>query len=200
MLTAPLMMKALLLVCLSGASGWLVPMSGAARPAVGQVACRSARMQEQTTADADAFTEDLLDALAADEPLPSATAGVFVTAEGAEELEPMPSYTNHRTVEEARQKYKIHDTDTGSIQVQVAVLTARIAYMTKHMQENKKDYASLRGLTAMVTRRRKLLEYLLGEDLPEFKRVTAELGIRTNQLLKPKLSGARGRRVGGSVV
>ena len=47
----------------------------------------------------------------------------------------------------------------------------------------------------MVTRRRKLLEYLLGEDLSEFKRLTSELGIRTNQLLKPKLGGARGRRV-----
>ena len=46
-----------------------------------------------------------------------------------------------------------------------------------------------------VTRRRKLLEYLLREDLPEFKRVTSELGIRTNQLLKPKLAGARGRRI-----
>ena len=146
--TNMLMLKALmLLVCLSSTSGWLVPMSGAVRPAVGPSACRSARMQEteQTTADADAFTEDLLDALAADEPLPSASPGVFVTAEGAEELEPMPSYTNHRTVEEARQKYKTHPTDTGSVQVQVAVLTARIAYMTKHMQDNKKDYASLRG-------------------------------------------------------
>jgi len=81
------------------------------------------------------------------------------------------------------------------VQVQVAVLTARIAYMTKHMQENKKDYASLRGLTRMVTRRRKLLEYLLREDLDEFKRITSDLGIRTRQLLKPKLSGARGRRV-----
>jgi small subunit ribosomal protein S15 len=79
--------------------------------------------------------------------------------------------------------------------VQIAVLTARIGYMTTHMQQNKKDYASLRGLTAMVTRRRKLLEYLLKEDLAEFKRITAELGIRTSQLLKPKLAGARGRRV-----
>ena len=67
--------------------------------------------------------------------------------------------------------------------------------MTEHMQNNKKDYSSLRGLTAMVTRRRKLLEYLLREDVGEFKRLTSELGIRTNQLLKPKLSGARGRRV-----
>ena len=81
-----LMCKALmLLVCLSTTSGWLVPMSGVVRPAVGPSASRSARMQEadaaQTTA---AFTEDLLDALAADEPLPEMDAGgVFVTAEGA---------------------------------------------------------------------------------------------------------------------
>ena len=128
-------------------------------------------------------------------PLPSYfNPEAFVTAEGAQELVPLPSYVNHQTVEVAREKWKIHDTDTGSVQVQVAVLTARIAYMTKHMQDNKKDYASLRGLTAMVTRRRKLLEYLLTEDLPEFKRITAELGIRTNQLLKPKVAGARGRR------
>jgi small subunit ribosomal protein S15 len=119
---------------------------------------------------------------------------VFATAEGAPELAPLPSYFNHQTVEVAREKWKTHDTDTGSVQVQVAVLTARIAYMTKHMQDNKKDYASLRGLTAMVTRRRKLLQYLLTEDLAEFKRITAELGIRTNQLLKPKVAGARGRR------
>jgi len=204
MCSSLLMSKALLVVGLSATSGWLVQPtpSGAARQAVGQIsaACRSARMQESepAAADAEAFTEDLLDALAADEtPAGSSpSSGVFVSAEGgADELAPLPSYLNHRTVEEARQTYKTHETDTGSVQVQVAVLTARIAYMTKHMQENKKDYASLRGLTAMVTRRRKLLEYLLREDLPEFKRITAELGIRTNQLLKPKLAGARGRRV-----
>merc|ERR1711988_817340 len=102
---------------------------------------------------------------------------------------------NSLSVEDMRNKYKLHENDTGSSQVQIAVLTARIAYMTKHMESNKKGYSSLRGLTAMVTRRRKLLEYLLREDLAEFKRLTSELGIRTNQLLKPKLSGARGRRI-----
>merc|ERR1719213_343693 len=104
------------------------------------------------------------------------------TANG--ELEPLESYTNEQKVLAMREKY----------QVQIAVLTARTQYMTAHMNKNKKDYASLRGLTAMVTLRRKLLEFLLREDLPEFKRITSELGIRTNQLLKPKLQGARGRR------
>jgi len=60
---------------------------------------------------------------------------------------------------------------------------------------NKTDYASLRGLTAMVVRRRKLLEFLLRDDAAEFTRITSELNIRTNQLMKPKLQGARGRRM-----
>merc|ERR1719182_237332 len=100
----------MLLACLSTTSGWLVPLSGVVRPAVGPSASRSLRMQEAEAAQtSDAFTEDLLDALAAD-------------------------------------------------------------------------------------------ESLLREDLPEFKRVTSELGIRTNQLLKPKLAGARGRRVGAPLL
>jgi len=142
------------------------------------------------------FTEDLLEALTTeDEPLIEEEPAVF--AKGAEgvELESLPSFDNAASVDAMRSRYRLHENDTGSTQVQVAVLTARIAYMTKHMQTNKKDYASLRGLTAMVTRRRKLLEFLLSEDVGEFKRITSELGIRTNQLLKPKLGGARGRRV-----
>lgn len=143
------------------------------------------------------FTEDLLDALSADdEPLVEIDEPAEFS-KGAEDVElaPLGSWSNEQAVEALRSKYALHENDTGSSQVQIAVLTARIAYMTKHLETNKKDYSSLRGLTAMVTRRRKLLEYLLREDLPEFKRLTSELGIRTNQLLKPKLSGARGRRV-----
>lgn len=154
---------------------------------------------EETSAPTDDFTEDLLDALAADEaPLSDVPVqpAVFVKADNPDqELEPRVAYTNERLVEEYRQKYKLHDNDAGSTQVQIAVLTARITYMTAHMQQNKKDYASLRGLTRMVTRRRKLLEYLLSKDLDEFKRITSELNIRTNALLKPKLGGARGRRI-----
>jgi len=143
------------------------------------------------------FTEDLLEALTTDdEPIADFDEPAqFVQGAEGVALTPLASWTNEQAVEALRSKYALHENDTGSSQVQIAVLTARIAYMTKHMQVNKKDYASLRGLTAMVTRRRKLLEYLLREDVSEFKRLTSELGIRTNQLLKPKLGGARGRRV-----
>merc|ERR1712087_787338 len=152
------------------------------------------QVEQVPDASAD-FTEDLLDALAADEsPLGEIDASmpaVFVKSENPTEvLEPRVAYVNEQAVMAIRNKYKLHENDVGSAQVQVAVLTARIQYMTTHMQQNKKDYASLRGLTRMVTRRRKLLEYLLKHDLPEFKRITSDLGIRTNQLLKPKLGGA----------
>ena len=187
----------LLAALVAAASGWTVPMAACSvRGAAAGVGLPSrfaaARMQE-TEAPVSDFTEDLLDALTTEETTDE-PAQVYKGADGIE-LDPLPSYVNMQSVEELRSKYALHDNDTGSSQVQIAVLTARIAYMTKHMQENKKDYASLRGLTAMVTRRRKLLEYLLREDLPEFKRLTSELGIRTNQLLKPKLGGARGSRV-----
>jgi len=132
--------------------------------------------------------------VAAMEGSPMSEMAQFEVNETAEALAPLLSYTNSMAVEEAKEKFKLHENDTGSAQVQIAILSARIQYMTKHMQENKKDYSSLRGLTAMVTRRRKLLEYLLREDVPEFMRITSELGIRTNQLLKPKLQGARSRR------
>jgi len=152
---------------------------------------------ESAAAPAD-FTEELLDALAADEAPLSAMESqpAFVKADNPDEtLESRVAFVNEELVESYRKKYQLHESDTGSSQVQIAVLTARINYMTTHMQENKKDYASLRGLTRMVTRRRKLLEYLMREDFDEFKRITSELNIRTRQLLKPKLSGARGRRV-----
>lgn len=150
----------------------------------------------EAAAESD-FTEDLLEALTTDdEPLVYFDEPAQISEGNAGvELTSLEGFVNEVAVDALRNKYKLHEGDTGSSQVQIAVLTARIAYMTKHMQQNKKDYASLRGLTAMVTRRRKLLEFLLREDIGEFKRLTSELGIRTNMLLKPKLDGARGRRL-----
>jgi small subunit ribosomal protein S15 len=74
--------------------------------------------------------------------------------------------------------YRTHDTDTGSPEVQVALLTSRIAYLTEHFQSNAKDHHSRRGLLQMVGRRRRLLEYLRGEDPDRYRKLIERLGLR----------------------
>lgn len=69
-------------------------------------------------------------------------------------------------------------TDTGSPEVQIAVLTERILNLSKHMETNKKDFSSRRGLMAMVARRRKLLDYLIKTDNARYLAIIAKLGIR----------------------
>ena len=76
------------------------------------------------------------------------------------------------------QEYKTHDTDTGSPEVQIAVLTNRIAYLTEHIQGHKKDHHSRRGLLMMVSRRRRLLDYLRRHDEERYKSLIGRLGIR----------------------
>lgn len=68
--------------------------------------------------------------------------------------------------------------DTGSTEVQIALLTEQINQLTEHMKVNKKDYASNRGLLKMVGRRRKLLGYLKSEDINRYRDVTTKLGLR----------------------
>lgn len=68
--------------------------------------------------------------------------------------------------------------DTGSAEVQVALLTAQINALTEHMKVNKKDYASNRGLLKMVGRRRSLLEHLKGEDINRYRTLVQQLGLR----------------------
>ncbi len=71
-----------------------------------------------------------------------------------------------------------HDTDTGSPQVQVAILTERINALTEHLREHKKDHHSRRGLLKMVGRRRRLLNYLQRSDLDAYRELTRDLGLR----------------------
>jgi small subunit ribosomal protein S15 len=75
-------------------------------------------------------------------------------------------------------QYRTHDTDTGSPEVQVALLTSRIAYLTDHFKSNAKDHHSRRGLLQMVGRRRRLLEYLRGENPDRYHRLIERLGLR----------------------
>ncbi|MDO4179554.1 MAG: 30S ribosomal protein S15 [Phascolarctobacterium sp.] len=71
-----------------------------------------------------------------------------------------------------------HEGDTGSPEVQIAVLTARIKYLTEHLKEHKKDHHSRRGLLKMVGRRRGLLDYLAKKDIERYRAIIAKLGIR----------------------
>jgi small subunit ribosomal protein S15 len=74
--------------------------------------------------------------------------------------------------------YKLHDSDTGSSDVQIALLTARINYLTEHLKIHKKDYHSRRGLIKMVGKRRRLLDYLKKKDADRYQTIIRRLGIR----------------------
>lgn len=73
---------------------------------------------------------------------------------------------------------RTHETDTGSPEVQIAVLTKRIADLTEHLKEHKKDNHSRRGLFKMVGKRRNLLNYLMKTDIERYRAIVAKLGIR----------------------
>ncbi len=78
----------------------------------------------------------------------------------------------------AVQSQQLHDRDTGSSEVQIAVLTKRITGLTEHFKTHKKDHHSRRGLLRMVSKRRKLLDYLRRRDEGKYQNVIAALGIR----------------------
>ncbi len=80
--------------------------------------------------------------------------------------------------EEMIAKFKLHETDTGSPEVQVAILTHRISYLTEHLKEHKKDHHSRRGLLILVGRRRSLLDYLKKKDINRYRDLIEKLGLR----------------------
>jgi len=80
--------------------------------------------------------------------------------------------------EEIISKYRIHESDTGSAQVQIAVLTERINRLTDHMRSNKHDYATQRGLLMLVGQRRRFLRYLRANDPASYKSLIKKLKIR----------------------
>ncbi|MDE3074804.1 MAG: 30S ribosomal protein S15 [Chloroflexota bacterium] len=75
-------------------------------------------------------------------------------------------------------KYRTHEHDTGSAEVQVAVLTARINHLNEHLKKNIHDFHSRRGLLKMVGRRRRLLAYLGRKDVARYQKLIASLGLR----------------------
>jgi small subunit ribosomal protein S15 len=85
------------------------------------------------------------------------------------------------TVEDKKkliEQYKLHETDTGSPEVQIGLLTHRISYLTEHLKVHKKDHHSRRGLLILVGRRRKLLNYVKNNDVKRYRTIIADLGLR----------------------
>jgi small subunit ribosomal protein S15 len=80
----------------------------------------------------------------------------------------------HEIIEE----YKVHESDTGSPEVQIAVLTERIKNLTEHFKEHGKDHHSRRGLLQLVGRRRSLLDYLKKNDIARYRSIVQRLGLR----------------------
>lgn len=76
------------------------------------------------------------------------------------------------------EKYRTHETDSGSTRVQVAILTDRINYLNNHFKDHKKDHHSRRGLLKMVGKRRRLLNYMKRTDVDGYRQLVQELGLR----------------------
>ena len=76
------------------------------------------------------------------------------------------------------EKFKTHENDTGSSEVQIAILTQKINRLNEHLKANKKDHHSRRGLVIMVGKRKRLLGYLKNNDMGRYKKIIKELGLR----------------------
>ncbi|MGI6126100.1 MAG: 30S ribosomal protein S15 [Planifilum sp.] len=76
------------------------------------------------------------------------------------------------------EEFKVHENDTGSPEVQVAILTERINELNEHLREHKKDHHSRRGLLKMVGQRRNLLNYLKNKDITRYRKLIEKLGLR----------------------
>jgi small subunit ribosomal protein S15 len=74
--------------------------------------------------------------------------------------------------------HRLHETDTGSPEVQIAILTERINHLTEHLKTHKKDHHSRRGLLMLVGRRRRMLDYVRATDVERYRGIVAKLGLR----------------------
>jgi len=75
-------------------------------------------------------------------------------------------------------QYRLHETDTGSPEVQIAILTERINHLTEHLRSHKGDHHTRRGLMKLIGHRRRLLDYVRGNDVERYRSLIARLGIR----------------------
>lgn len=100
-------------------------------------------------------------------------AGMFEQEEVEEQMA-LPTEKKQTIIDQ----YRIHDKDTGSPEVQIAILTERINYLTEHLKEHKKDHHSRRGLLKMVGQRRALLNYLKKSEVERYRKIVDRLGLR----------------------
>merc|ERR1719148_35269 len=99
--------------------------------------------------------------------------------EGAPEEDLVPrSFLSAQRIVELRERHRRHPADTGSPEYQVAGMTERISHLTQHLRDHPKDFSTRRGLVALVNKRRRLLNYLFGEDETGYAEIVAALGIR----------------------
>jgi small subunit ribosomal protein S15 len=85
---------------------------------------------------------------------------------------------NTEQKQEIIDRYRLHNSDTGSPEVQVAILSERITYLTDHFKTHAKDHHSRRGLIKLVGQRRRLLNYLKGKDIERYRTLIEQLGLR----------------------
>ena len=85
---------------------------------------------------------------------------------------------NLKPKSETIEEHRLHDSDTGSPEVQIALLTDRINHLTEHLKSHKKDHHSRRGLLMLVGRRRRMLDYVKDNDIERYRNIIAKLGLR----------------------
>lgn len=105
-------------------------------------------------------------------------AGELDASDMTEDAEPSGPYMHSQRLAELRTTYRRSETDTGSPEYQVAGMTERISYLTSHLKSNPKDFSTRRGLVALVNKRRRLLNFLVKEDVARYNAIVSALGIR----------------------
>ncbi len=98
-------------------------------------------------------------------------------------IERINTMLDKKSKEKIIKKFRVHDTDTGSSQVQIAILTEEIKELTEHLKKHKHDFSSRRGLLKKVSERRKLLKYLQKESAEQFKELAEKLKLKIAQKL-----------------
>jgi small subunit ribosomal protein S15 len=91
---------------------------------------------------------------------------------------PDPEWNDDMPKQSTIDEHKLHDSDTGSPEVQIALLTERINHLTEHLKVHAKDHHSRRGLLMLVGRRRRLLDYVKDRDVERYRAIIAKLGLR----------------------